>query len=157
MTPLVTYGTPVATLSAQYAPQLATLHAIDPATLAALNTTPPSTAAEVKAIGEIATAFKISPTAATAQLVAVSKVPKADLLFLQAHGPAVQSASISAPGQWKDWWWVCVGGMVLFLPFILVMTGRWSPKKAREDADEHAKLVAAELAALQAQPEEAQS
>jgi hypothetical protein len=158
MTPLVQYGGSVSTLSAKYAPELATLQAIDPATLAALQTTPPSTAAEVKAIGEIATAFKVTPGAATAQLVAVSKVPRADLLFLQAHGPAVKSAAASAPGQWKDWWWVCVGGMVLFLPFILVMTGRWSPKKAREDAAEHAKAVAAELAALQQeQSEDAQS
>jgi hypothetical protein len=28
------------------------------------------------------------------------------------------------------------------------MTGRWSPKKAREDAEEHQRLVDTELAAL---------
>src|SRR6202000_2067537 len=36
MTPLVTYGTQVSTLSTQYAPQLATMSAIDPKTLATL-------------------------------------------------------------------------------------------------------------------------
>ena len=42
-----------------------------------------------------------------------------------------RTAAANAPGQWKAWWWVCVGGMVLFLPFIFVMTGRWSPRKAK--------------------------
>ncbi|HEX4830614.1 MAG TPA: MFS transporter [Trebonia sp.] len=155
MTPLVTYGTPVATLSAQYAPQLATIKAVDPATLGALQASPTDTAAATKAVGEIATAFKISPAAATTRLQAVAAVPRADLLFLNQHGPAVQDAAAAAPGQWKDWWWVCVGGMVLFLPFILIMAGRWSPRKARADTAEHERAVAAELAALRGQPESA--
>jgi MFS family permease len=155
MTPLVTYGGQVSTLSAQYAPQLATLKAIDPATLGALQANPASQAAAAKAVGEIATTFSISPAAATTRLTAVGAVPKADLAFLNQHGAAVQSAAAAAPGQWKDWWWVCVGGMFAFLPFILVMAGRWSPRKAREDAAEHERLMQAELAALQQQPETA--
>lgn len=149
MTPLVTYGAQVKTLSTQFAPQLATLKAIDPATLGALQATPPPTAAQIKAVTEVATAFKISPAAATARLTAVAAVPRADLAYLNDHGTAVQNAAASTPGQWKDWWWVCVGGMVVFLPFILVMAGRWSPRKAREDAAEHERAVDAELAALQ--------
>jgi hypothetical protein len=150
MTPLVEYGTPVATLSTQYSAQLATLAAIDPGTQAALQANQSDQAALGKAIGEIATTFKTTPADATARLIAVSKVPKADLLFLQQHGPAVQKAAADAPGQWKTWWWVCVGGEILFLPFILIMAGRWSPRKAREDAAEHEKAVQAELAALEA-------
>jgi MFS family permease len=150
MTPIVTYGTPVQTLAAKDATQLATVSAIDPATLAGLNTAPPSTAAEVKAVGEIATTFKISPAAATARLEALAPV-KADLVFLNEHAGDVQKAAAAAPGQWKNWWWVCVGGEVVFLPFILIMTGRWSPKKAREDAAEHERAVQQELAALQPQ------
>ena len=152
MTPLVTYGASVATLSVKDASQLATVKAIDPATLAGLQAKPPSTAAEVKAVTEIATTFKIGPAAATARLQALVPV-QADLAFLGEHGPAVQSAAAAAPGQWKNWWWVCVGGEVVFLPFILVMTGRWSPRKAREDAAEHERLVQQELAALQEQPQ----
>ena len=150
MTPIVTYGTPVQTLAAKDATQLATVSAIDPATLAGLNTTPPSQAAEVKAVGEIATKFSISPTAATARLEGLAAV-KSDLVFLNAHAADVQKAAAAAPGQWKNWWWVCVGGEVVFLPFILIMTGRWSPKKAREDTAEHERLVQQELAALQEQ------
>jgi MFS family permease len=85
----------------------------------------------------------------SAQLTALSKVPAAVFPYLTAHGTDVTNAAKNAPGQWKTWWWVCVGGMVLFLPFILVMTGRWSPRKAKQDADEHEAKVQAELAALQ--------
>jgi len=151
MTPLVTYGTPVATLSAKYAPQLATLQAIDPQTLGALQANPTNAAAGAKAVGEIVTTFKIGPADATARLTAVASVPRADLLFLQAHGPDVQKAAVDAPGQWRTWWWVCVGGEVAFLPFILVMAGRWSPRRARQDAQAHESAVQAELATLQAE------
>jgi MFS transporter, ACS family, D-galactonate transporter len=84
-----------------------------------------------------------------AQLTALSKVPPSAIAFLQAHGTQVQTAAAAAPGQWKNWWWVCVGGEVLFLPFIFIMTGRWSPRKAKQDAEEHEAKVQAELAALQ--------
>jgi MFS family permease len=149
MTPLVTYGTQAATISATYPQQLATLAVIDPSTQAALQANPANTAAQVKAVGEIATAFHVTPTAATSRLVAVGTIPKADQAFLAEHGTQVANAAAAAPGQWKDWWWVCVGGMVLFLPFILVMAGRWRPRKAREDAEEHDRLVQQELAAFQ--------
>ena len=149
MTPLVTYGTQAATISATYPQQLATLAVIDPSTQAALQANPANTAAQVKAVGEIATAFHVAPAAATSRLVAVGTIPKADQVFLAEHGTQVANAAAAAPGQWKDWWWVCVGGMVLFLPFILVMAGRWRPRKAREDAEEHDRLVQQELAAFQ--------
>jgi MFS family permease len=148
MTPLVQYGTQVSTLSAKYAPELATLKAIDPRTLATLNADPTNAAAGATAVGEIVKTFHVSPAAATTRLTAIASVPKADLAYLQAHGTDVATAATQAPGQWKNWWWVCVGGEVVFLPFILVMAGRWSPKKAREDAEEHERLVAGELAAL---------
>ena len=149
MTPLVTYGTQAATISATYPQQLATLAVIDPATQAAMSANPANTAAQAKAVGEIATAFHITPTAATARLVGLAAILKTDQVFLAEHGTDVANASAAAPGQWKDWWWVCVGGMVLFLPFILVMTGRWSPRKAREDAEEHDRLIQQELATLE--------
>ena len=85
----------------------------------------------------------------SAQLTALSKVPPAAIAYLTAHGPAVQQAAKDAPGQWKAWWWVCVGGEVAFLPFILIMAGRWSPRRAREDQAEHERAVQAELASLQ--------
>jgi MFS family permease len=149
MTPLVTYGTGVSTLSAQYAPELATGAAIDAKTQAALAANPADTAAATTAVGEIAKAFNISPAAATARLTALAKVPAADQQYLAAHGKDVITAAAAAPGQWKDWWWVCVGGQVVFIPFVLLMAGRWRPRKAREDADEHERKVQEEMAALE--------
>jgi MFS family permease len=149
MTPLVTYGSSVTTLAAKYAPELATIKVIDPATAGEMQANPSDTAAQAKAVGEIATAFHISPAAATQRLTATATVPRADLAFLDAHSPAVATAAAAAPGQWRNWWWVCVGGEILFLPFIFLMTGRWNPRRAREDAEEHERKVQEELAALQ--------
>ncbi|WP_329459452.1 MFS transporter [Streptomyces sp. NBC_01497] len=59
------------------------------------------------------------------------------LAVLQHYGPQVQKASEDGPGQWRTWWWVTVGGQVVFVPFIFVMAGRWSPRKAREDERAH--------------------
>ena len=148
MTPLVTYGAQVSTLAAKYAPELATAQAIDAKTQATLNVSPTNTAALTTAVGEIAKAFNVTPAAATTKLEALATVPKADLLYLSEHAAQVQTSAAAAPGQWKNWWWVCVGGMVAFIPFILVMAGRWSPRKARQDAEAHDRLVQEELTAL---------
>ena len=102
----------------------------------------------IKAVTEVARAFNIGPAAATVRLVQVSRVPRSDLLYLKEHGTEVVNAAAAAPGQWKNWWWVCVGGQVVFIPLILLMAGRWSPRRAREDAEEHERLVQQELAAL---------
>ncbi|MBR7836148.1 MFS transporter [Actinospica durhamensis] len=104
---------------------------------------------------------------AVAQLTALSQAPPSDLAlvaeygpglkdpkvvtelkFLQTNAPAVQEAKQQAPAQWQHWWWVCFAGQLLFLPFIWLLTGRWSPKKAKQDAHEHAERVEHQLAAL---------
>lgn len=38
-------------------------------------------------------------------------------------------------------YWVCVGGEIVFLPLILLLAGRWSPRRAREDAEAHERMV----------------
>jgi MFS family permease len=149
MTPLVTYGSTVSTISATYPAQIATFSAISPATHVALAANPSSTAAQAAAVAEIAKAFGVSPTAAAAKLTALAGVPKADLAYFAAHAQQVVTASAAAPGQWKNWWWVCVGGELVFLPLIFLMAGRWDPRKARRDAQEHEEKVQTELAALQ--------
>ena len=148
MTPLVSYGTQVKSLSATYAPELATLKAIDPATLAALNANPANAAAGARAVAEIAKAESVPPAVAAAKLAALAKVPRADLAYLQAHGTQVTTAAAAAPGQWRNWWWVCVGGEVVFIPLIFLMAGRWDPRRARQDAAAHERRVQEELASL---------
>jgi MFS family permease len=149
MTPLVTYGNQVQALSAKYAPQLATAAAIDPATQAALNANPANQAAAAKAVGDIAQKEGVTVPVATAKLIALTKVPRADLAYLQAHGAQVENASKAAAGQWRNWWWVTVGGEVVFIPLIFLMTGRWDPRRARRDAALHEQRVQEELAALE--------
>jgi len=66
----------------------------------------------------------------------------------QAHLNKLQQGLAKSPDQWKRWFWVDFGGMVLFIPLIFLTKGRWSPRRAKEDADEHERAVAAELARI---------
>jgi MFS family permease len=166
--------------SATYAEQIETAGAVDPAVLAALQANPGDSAALSTAVGQIAATFGVTPAQATDRLVALATVPAPVLAGLQENGPALQAAgarlaSVSNipaqdlaylsenagevmkaqydnPRQWQRWWWLCVAGQVLFLPFIFIMAGRWSPRRAKQDADEHERRIEAELAALQREP-----
>jgi MFS family permease len=151
MTPLITYGPQAQVYEAQYPAGFAALQQIDARTLATLQADPTNAAAGLKAVGEVAAGLGVSGTVAISDLTAAQKIPKADLAFIQEH---VAGASAAAPGQWRDWWWVCVGGVIVFLPFVLIMAGEWSPKKAREEAEAHERVVEAELAALQEHQEQ---
>jgi MFS family permease len=84
----------------------------------------------------------------SAQLLALKKVPSGVFPYLTAHGAAVAKAAAGAPGQWRDWWWVCFGGMIFFLLSIPLLRGRWRPRDARRDEQEHEAMVQAELAKL---------
>jgi hypothetical protein len=57
-------------------------------------------------------------------------------------------AQKASPGQWKRWWWVCLGGQVVFGLLVFTMKGRWSPRSARRDFEDHERLVAEELAKI---------
>jgi hypothetical protein len=99
--------------------------------------------------GVIAVAPKLAAVAPyAAQLTALSKVPPPVFTYLKAHGAAVQKAAAESPGQWKSWYWVCVGGIIFFLASIPLLRGRWKPSSARRDEEEHEAMVEAELAKL---------
>jgi hypothetical protein len=82
------------------------------------------------------------------QLTALSKVPPAAIAYLTAHGAAVQKAAAQTASQWKSWYWVCFGGIVVFLLSIPLLRGRWKPADAKRDEQEHEAMVQAELAKL---------
>jgi ACS family D-galactonate transporter-like MFS transporter len=105
-------------------------------------------------------------TAATA-LTALAAVPAADfaylsqhgpvlqdpkvqstLKFLQANAPAVQAAAKDSPKQWQVYFWIAVGGEIVFIPLIFLMAGFWNPRKAKKHQEDHEALVEAELAQL---------
>ncbi len=149
MTPIVDYGTQVVADQAKYAPEVATAQAVDPTTLHELTVNPHNVAAGLKAVGEVSTTFHISSSAAIGRLTALQQASsQPGFKFLEAHGPAVAEAAKVTPGQWKTWWWVCVGGEAVFVPLIFLMTGRWRPKRAREDAQLHDLAVREELEKL---------
>ena len=153
VTPLVNYGTQVATYAAKYAPELATAAAVDPATLKALSANPSNPAAAGRAVVDLTTTLHISPAAAVARLVALGNASKqADFQFLLAHGPQVTQAAKDAPSQWQTWWWVCVGGEVVFIPLIFLMVGRWSPAWARRDAKDHERMIEEQIKKLSHHP-----
>ena len=162
-----TIATRVQTIATTDAAQLATAQAIDASTQAALQANPANTTALTTAVTEIATKFSIPATEAAARLQALAAVPTSDLAlvatygpglqdpkvvaelkYLQANAPAVEQAAKQSPIQWQRWWWICFAAQLFFLPFTWLLTGRWSPKKAAQDAREHAEKVDEQLAAL---------
>ena len=81
-------------------------------------------AADLKAIAPYSAQLKtIAPYSAeltamapySAQLTALSKVPPSVIAYLTAHASAVQTAAASTAGQWKTWYWICFGGIIVFL------------------------------------------
>jgi MFS family permease len=149
-TTLVDHGAEVQALVTKYQQQLTTLSSVDKATVARLTINPTDTAAITTAVGQISQKLGVPPAAALQRLIAVSQVPKADLANLTTNGPKVQTAAKDSPKEWRTWWWICVGGQMVFIPLIWLMAGRWSPKKAREDELEHEHIVERELAELAA-------
>ncbi len=78
-----------------------------------------------------------------------------ELAFLAAHQSELtqlQKGVKQSPSQWKSWFWVCVAGMLAFIPTIWLNRGRWSPARAREDEDAHEADVARELRELVGAP-----
>nr|WP_239092085.1 MFS transporter [Streptomyces sp. SID14478] len=145
VTPLIEHGPAVEQASVRAAPALAVTEA-HPKIFAELDAyapgkVPPALLARaVKEVGakDLATVQKAAP----------------ELKVLKEHGAEVQKASADNPHKWQTWWWVCLGGQVLFLPFVFVMTGRWRPRDARRDLQAHEEAVARQVAELQQSAQE---
>jgi MFS family permease len=103
--------------------------------------------AELKAISAAAPQLN-SLKPYTAELTALQKVPSNVSSFVSTFGPQVQTALTKAPGQWRNWFWVCFAGMIFFLLSIPLLRGRWSPRAAKRDQDEHEEMIQAEMEKL---------
>ena len=143
MTPLVDYGSQVATIAAKY-PALVD---VDPVTLSRLAAGNLSLLG--KAEGELEAKLHVNSSQALSLLLSAKSAPASDIAYLKAHGLAVANASKAAPSQWKHWWWVCIAGEIVFIPLVFLMAGRWDPRRARRDVEEYERTVDAELARLQ--------
>ncbi|HLX88613.1 MAG TPA: hypothetical protein VKR22_09200, partial [Acidimicrobiales bacterium] len=86
-------------------------------------------------------------TITAAQIASVAKSSSelaSDLVAAQKIVPA----QAVAPGEWRRWWWICLGGQVLLLVLVFFMRGRWSPAAARRELRERERLIDEELAEL---------
>jgi MFS family permease len=87
-------------------------------------------------------------------LLAVAHDPRVphEAAFFTKHAAQLKeviAANGSAPLQWQHWWWVCVACEIAFIPLVLFMAGRWSPRAAKRDEVEHDWKVQEELAQLE--------
>jgi len=53
------------------------------------------------------------------------------VVVLSTLGFGLVVTNVQNPGQWATWWWVGIGGYLLFLPTISLSSGQWSPARAR--------------------------
>jgi MFS transporter, ACS family, D-galactonate transporter len=167
--------TKVVTVQAQHGPALQAAQAIDQATITQLVLNPKDSAAATKAVGEIVAKLHVTPAAAVARLQDLATIAPADLQTVQKSGPKVasaaadltalgknitksdaallgqaQKASAASPKQWRNYFWIAVGGEVVFIPLIFLLTGFWSPGRARREEQQHEAQVERELAELRA-------
>jgi len=105
--------------------------------------------AQLTALAAVPASATAAVTANSAELTALGAVPASVKAYMSAHAANVVSAAAKSPGQWKTWYWVCVGGLIFFLLSIPLLRGRWSPRAAKRDEEEHEAIVQAELAKLQ--------
>jgi MFS family permease len=97
------------------------------------------------------TAPKALGAANFAALTASPQNPKlaSSLAYLGTNGPIVQAAQAKAPGQWRNYFWIAIGGEVVFLPLVFLMAGYWDPRAAKRAEEEHDAMVAAEMKKLE--------
>ena len=57
-------------------------------------------------------------------------------------------AQKTSPAEWRRWWTVCLIGMAIFGALVFTMRGRWSPRAAKRDFEEHERMVNEELAKM---------
>lgn len=82
------------------------------------------------------------------ELTALQNLPPAIKAYAAANATSVTRAEHASPGQLRNWYWICLGGPVIFLASIPLLRGRWSPRRARQDIAAHEAAVAAEVASL---------
>lgn len=103
-------------------------------------------------INTVTPLIEAGPYVAAYQAALAAKVtPSPELMALLG---VIQQAAADTAGQWRTWYWVCIGGVALFVATTFMMRGRWSPAAAKADVEAHDALVSRQLAELQARAAE---
>ena len=62
--------------------------------------------------------------------------------------PHIVGSPLETASGWKTWFYVCIGCVVVFVPFIFTMHGPWNPAKARAEYQAHQQRITEELRRL---------
>ncbi|HEY4095112.1 MAG TPA: MFS transporter [Baekduia sp.] len=108
----------------------------------------PGTAADLAYVSTVAP--KALGAAEFAALSAPTPPLSQALATLSAVGPEVAQAAADSPEQWRTYFFIGVGGEVVFIPLIFLMAGYWDPRKAKVAEQEHEARIAAEMEKLRA-------
>jgi sugar phosphate permease len=100
------------------------------------------------AYSPLATSIQQGHSVSDAEIYAKVGVHSHNLASLLVAEKKLVPAQKASPGEWRRWWWVCVAGQAVFLLLVFTMRGRWSPRSARRDLEEHERKVTEELAAI---------
>ena len=96
----------------------------------------------------LATAIQKGQPVSQAEIASKVGVHSQDLASLLVAEQKLVPAQKTSPSEWKRWWTVCLIGMAVFAVLVFFMRGRWSPRAARRDLEEHERIVTEELAKL---------
>jgi MFS family permease len=66
--------------------------------------------------------------------------------------PHIIGSPVQTASGWRDWFYVAIGCVVVFVPFIFTMTGHWSPATARAEFAAHDARLQQELDQLKHAP-----
>lgn len=64
--------------------------------------------------------------------------------------PHIVGSPLETASGWRTWFYVCIGCVVVFVPFIFTMHGQWRPSRARAEFRAHEEMIAAEMRRLEA-------
>jgi Major Facilitator Superfamily len=112
--------------------------------LKVIATLPPENQAVAQVLPQFATALgaiQHGQTASSADRAIVERASPDDLGPLLGTAAKIVPAQAASPTEWRRWWWVCIGGQVVFLLLVFTFRGRWSPRQARWDLGEHERHV----------------
>ncbi len=98
------------------------------------------------AYNPLAVAIEKGQPVSNSEITAKVGTHSQDLANLLVAEKKLVPAQKQSPNEWKRWWWVCLGGQVIFGLLVFTMKGRWSPRAAKRDLEDHERKVAAELA-----------
>jgi MFS family permease len=100
----------------------------------------------------LALAINNGQSVSQAEIQSKVGVHSQDLASLLVAEQKLVPAQKTSPGEWKRWWAVCLIGQLIFAILVFFMRGRWSPRAARRDLDEHHRVVSEELDKLAREP-----